>query len=164
MFFTYIYRELRRRHRQALLTALGQVSMKLPVVFPIHPRTRARIEQAGLHVAPGIQLCEPLGYLQFLGLMAQARLVLTDSGGIQEETTALAVPCLTLRANTERPITVTQGSNILLGADPDAIGPAVVSILQGRGTSGRVPDLWDGHAAQRIADIVCAGFRTLLEG
>ena len=148
----------------ALLTALGQVSMKLPVVFPIHPRTRARIEQAGLHVAPGIQLCEPLGYLQFLGLMAQARLVLTDSGGIQEETTALAVPCLTLRANTERPITVTQGSNILLGADPDAIGPAVVSILQGRGTSGRVPDLWDGHAAQRIADIVCAGFRTLLEG
>jgi len=148
----------------ALLLALGQVSARLPVVFPIHPRTRARIAQSGLQVAPGIQLCEPLGYLQFLGLMAQARLVLTDSGGIQEETTALAVPCLTLRANTERPITVTQGSNILLGADPEAIEPAVLSVLQGHHSAGRAPALWDGHAAERIADVICAGVRTLLEG
>jgi UDP-N-acetylglucosamine 2-epimerase (non-hydrolysing) len=136
----------------------------LPVVFPIHPRTHKRILDSGLQVHPGIRLVEPMGYLEFLGTMAQARLVLTDSGGIQEETTALGVPCLTLRANTERPVTVTEGTNVLLGMDPAAIGPAVAEILAGRSKPGRIPDKWDGKAAERIADLVCGGFRTLLEG
>ena len=146
-----------------LLEAIGAVSASLPIVFPIHPRTAKRIEDAKLPVAPGLSLVEPMGYLQFLGVMADARLVLTDSGGIQEETTALGVPCLTLRANTERPITVSEGSNRLLGMDTAAIGPAVAGILAGGGKRGRVPALWDGKAAERVADIVSAGFRTLLD-
>lgn len=148
----------------ALLTALSQVGERLPVLFPIHPRTQKRIEDAGLQLGDGVRLVEPMGYLQFLGVMAQARLVLTDSGGIQEETTALGVPCLTLRANTERPITVTQGSNTLLGTDPAAILPAVQEILATGGKKGRVPDKWDGQAAERVAEVLCGGFRTLLEG
>ncbi len=148
----------------ALLKSLGNVADQLPIVFPIHPRTHKRIADSGLQVHPGIALVEPMGYLQFLGTMAQARLVLTDSGGIQEETTAIGVPCLTLRANTERPVTVTEGTNVLLGADPAAIAPAVAEILAGRGKTGRVPEKWDGHAAERIADLVCRGFRTLLAG
>jgi UDP-N-acetylglucosamine 2-epimerase (non-hydrolysing) len=148
----------------ALLAALGEVAARLPVVFPIHPRTQKRILDAGLPVAAGIRLVEPMGYLQFLGLMAQAHVVLTDSGGIQEETTALGVPCLTLRANTERPVTVLEGTNTLLGTDPAAIAPAIAEILAGHGKQGRVPERWDGHAAERIADLVCGGFRTLLEG
>ncbi len=147
----------------ALLAGLGEVSAQLPVVFPVHPRTSARIAASGLAVPPGLQLVEPLGYLQFLGIMAQAAVVATDSGGMQEETTALGVPCLTLRANTERPITITEGTNTLLGTDPALLGPAVAEVLAGRGKGGRVPDRWDGRAAQRIADVVCAGFETLLE-
>ena len=129
------------------------------MVFPIHPRTRARLEadprlrsQAG--GARGLKLVEPLGYLDFLALTAGARLVLTDSGGIQEETTALGVPCLTLRENTERPVTVEVGSNTLVGTDPAQIVPAAVAVLEGRGKKGRVPDLWDGRAAERIARIL----------
>jgi len=98
-----------------------------------------------------------------LGAMAQAQFVLTDSGGIQEETTALGVPCLTLRANTERPVTVSEGSNILLGLDTAAIFPAVQAILSGNAKTGQIPELWDGHAAHRVADVICGGFRTLLE-
>jgi UDP-N-acetylglucosamine 2-epimerase (non-hydrolysing) len=147
----------------ALLEALGQTADKLPILFPIHPRTRARIEAAGLPVATGVQLVEPMGYLQFLGVMADAAVVLTDSGGIQEETTALDVPCLTLRANTERPVTVTEGTNTLLGMDPRSIAPAVDEVLAGRAKGGRIPELWDGKAAERVADVVCAGFQTLFE-
>ncbi|MFZ4578022.1 MAG: non-hydrolyzing UDP-N-acetylglucosamine 2-epimerase [Myxococcota bacterium] len=147
----------------ALLDALGQTADKLPILFPVHPRTRARIEAAGLPVATGVQLVDPMGYLQFLGVMADAAVVLTDSGGIQEETTALGVPCLTLRANTERPVTVTEGTNTLLGMDPRSIAPAVDEVLAGRAKGGRIPELWDGKAAERVADVVCAGFQTLLE-
>lgn len=146
-----------------LVAALGDVATQLPVLFPIHPRTARRIEEAGLQVSPRVRLVEPMGYLEFLGTMAQARLVVTDSGGIQEETTALGVPCLTLRANTERPITLTEGTNTLLGADPVVLAAAVHDVLATGGKAGRVPDKWDGHAAERIADIVCAGFPTLLE-
>ncbi len=148
----------------ALLCALGEVAARLPVIFPMHPRTRSRVEQWGLAVPDGVRLAEPLGYLQFLGLMASARLMLTDSGGIQEETTALGVPCLTLRDNTERPITVDEGTNTLLGSDASRIVPAVDEILATGGKTGRVPELWDGRDAERVADAVCGGFRTLLDG
>ncbi len=147
-----------------LFAALGKVAERLPIIFPIHPRTRQRLEAAGIDVAAGIELLEPLGYLQFLGSMASAKLVLTDSGGIQEETTALGVPCLTLRDNTERPITVDEGTNTLLGSDASKIVPAVDQILATGGKTGRVPDLWDGRSAERVADVVCGGFPTLLEG
>ena len=147
----------------ALVAALGAVAEMLPVVFPVHPRTRARIEQAGIALPSGLRLVDPLGYLEFLGLMAQCKLMLTDSGGIQEETTALGVPCLTLRDNTERPVTVTEGTNTLLGSDPASILPAAAEIVAGRGKQGRVPEGWDGHAAERLADVVCGGFMPLVE-
>lgn len=151
-----------RGQLSALMAALGAVAAMLPVVFPIHPRTQKHLEQWQIAVPTGVQLVPPMGYLEFLGLMADARLVATDSGGIQEETTALGVPCLTLRANTERPITVTEGSNVLLGTDPAALVPAVQQILQGGAKQGRVPQKWDGQASERIADLVQAGFVPLL--
>ncbi len=139
---------------RALLGVLGEVAAALPLVFALHPRTRSNIERFGLLdlIDPArMVLLPPQGYLEMLGLMAGATVVLTDSGGLQEETTALGVPCLTLRENTERPITVEQGSNILVGRDRDAILAAVQEILAGRGKRGRVPEFWDGHAAERIA-------------
>lgn len=151
-----------RQQLAALMAALAEVSLHLPVVFPIHPRTHKHLEQWQIAPAPGIQLVPPMGYLEFLGLMADAKLVLTDSGGIQEETTALGVPCLTLRANTERPITVTQGSNVLLGNDPAAIANAVRTLLTTGAKQGRVPDKWDGRAGERIADLLQQGFVPLL--
>ncbi len=150
-------------HLRALIAALGAVAGQLPLLFPVHPRTRARIDGLGLLLPKGLQLVEPLGYLQFLGVMAQCRLMLTDSGGIQEETTALGVPCLTLRDNTERPVTVTEGTNRLIGSDAAAIGPAVARLLAGDTPAGRVPAGWDGQAAERLADVVCAGFVPMLE-
>ena len=137
-----------------LLSVLREISERLPLVFAMHPRTRANIERFGLGAtlaSPRIALLEPQGYLQMLGLMAGATAVLTDSGGLQEETTALGVPCLTLRENTERPITVEQGTNTLVGRDRASILGAVTEILAGGGKRGRIPDLWDGHAAERIA-------------
>src|ERR1041384_4479735 len=122
---------------QRLLSALSEVSAQLPVIFPIHPRTRARLP-AGFE-ARGLKLIEPLGSLDFLALTADARLVMTDSGGIQEETTALGVPCLTLRENTERPVTITDGTNQLVGTDPARVIPAAREILAGRGKKGRIP-------------------------
>jgi UDP-N-acetylglucosamine 2-epimerase (non-hydrolysing) len=139
---------------RGLLETLVQVSQRLPLVFALHPRTRANIERFGLLplVTSGrTALLPPQGYLEMLGLMGGARLVLSDSGGLQEETTALGVPCLTLRENTERPITVEQGTNTLVGRDAQAILSGVDQILAGRGKSGRVPEFWDGRAAERIA-------------
>jgi UDP-N-acetylglucosamine 2-epimerase (non-hydrolysing) len=136
-----------------ILRALARIAERLAIVFPVHPRTRARIAEFGLAVPPGVALVEPLGYLDFLRLYSESRLVLTDSGGIQEETTALGIPCLTLRENTERPITVSEGTNQVVGADPERIVSAATAILDGRVSfAGRVPELWDGRAAARVVD------------
>jgi UDP-N-acetylglucosamine 2-epimerase (non-hydrolysing) len=138
----------------ALLGVLGEVAARLPLVFALHPRTRSNIERFGLQpliASESMLLLPPQGYLEMLGLMSEATLVLTDSGGLQEETTALGVPCLTMRENTERPITVEQGTNTMVGRDRAAILQAVDEILAGRGKRGRVPEYWDGHAAERIA-------------
>ena len=140
-----------------MLETLRRVSDDLPVVFPMHPRTSARINQAGqgaLLDTPRIWRLPPLSYLEMLGLMAKARLVLTDSGGIQEETTALGVPCVTLRENTERPITVNQGTNTIVGTDPARIRAAVEDVLASGGKAGRIPELWDGKASQRIKAVL----------
>lgn len=134
-----------------LLHALGTVAQQLPLVFPVHPRTRASL--ACLPLTPGLHLVEPLGYLDFLSLQADAALVLTDSGGIQEETTALGVPCLTMRDSTERPITVTHGTNRVVGTDPSMIVAAAIETLQHPPTP-RCPELWDGHAGARAAAAV----------
>ena len=136
------------------LRILQDVAQRLPVVWPLHPRTRANIERFGLMAratGPRVALLPPQGYLDMLGLMAGAKVVLTDSGGVQEETTALAVPCLTMRDNTERPITVDEGTNTLVGRDRELILRSVDEILRGGGKRGRRPELWDGRAAQRIA-------------
>jgi UDP-N-acetylglucosamine 2-epimerase (non-hydrolysing) len=139
-----------------LIDALAFVSARIPVIFPAHPRTRKMIAQTGLasrlEASPNLRLVDPMGYLEFLALTSQAKLILTDSGGLQEESTALNVPCLTVRENTERPITIAVGTNTLVGTDPDRIKREAVKILEGRGKRGRVPDLWDGRTSERIAD------------
>jgi UDP-N-acetylglucosamine 2-epimerase (non-hydrolysing) len=137
-----------------LLDVLLEVAAQLPLVFAMHPRTRSNLERFGLMSRINAQqmVClPPQGYLEMLGLMAGATVVLTDSGGLQEETTALGVPCLTLRENTERPITIAQGTNTLVGSSRDLILQNLADILAGRGKRGRIPEYWDGHAAQRIA-------------
>lgn len=142
---------------RGLLQSLAAISAELPIVFPVHPRTRARIESAGLASlvnTPRFVLTPPLGYLEMLGLMAEAKAVFTDSGGIQEETTSLGVPCITLRENTERPITIEQGTNTIVGTDPQRIRAAWNEIARTGGKAGRVPELWDGQSASRIAVIV----------
>jgi UDP-N-acetylglucosamine 2-epimerase (non-hydrolysing) len=140
-----------------ILGAIGEIARRLPVVFPVHPRTRKQIAVAGLQTkveaAKGLTLCEPLGYLEFLSLTSGARLVLTDSGGLQEESTVLGIPCLTLRDNTERPITVEVGTNVLVGTDPGTIVAEAEHGLTGA-PRGRVPELWDGHTAERIVAAV----------
>lgn len=134
---------------------LAAISSTLPIVFPVHPRTRAAIAQLGnTDDVPGLRLIDPLGYVDFLGLVAGAAGVLTDSGGIQEETTVLGVPCLTLRANTERPVTVDQGTNILLGLDPASIADVPRLIDERRGYRPRPPAGWDGAAAARLVDVL----------
>ncbi len=143
--------------RDALAMAIAtlvEVSKRLPLVCPLHPRTRANIERFNLLPLISnarIALLPPQGYLEMLGLMDMAAVVLTDSGGIQEETTALSVPCLTMRENTERPITVTEGTNTLVGQDRDLILRSVEEIQRSGGKRGRFPEYWDGHAAERIA-------------
>ncbi len=139
----------------SLLEAVDEISRSLPVVFPMHPRTSAKVESFGLHgLLKNLHVLPPAGYLEMLGLMKSARLVMTDSGGIQEETTALGVPCLTLRENTERPITLHEGTNTLIGVDTNALKKAVSEILATGGKAGRVPEYWDGRAAERIAQVM----------
>jgi UDP-N-acetylglucosamine 2-epimerase (non-hydrolysing) len=136
------------------LDVLGDVAARLPLVWPVHPRARANIERFGfasMLASSRITMLEPQGYLEMLGLLANARLVLTDSGGIQEESTALSVPCLTMRENTERPITVVEGTNTLVGRDRARAVACTEEILHSGGKRGRMPALWDGHAADRIA-------------
>ena len=139
---------------EALLTA----SRLLPLVFPVHPRTRRRLDACALgariEAAPGVRVVPPLEYLPFLCLTSQARMILTDSGGLQEESTALGIPCLTLRSNTERPITVTEGTSTLVGDDPRRLSRLMTDVLQGRYKRGRCPALWDGAAADRIVRIL----------
>lgn len=139
---------------QRLLTTIREISETLPIVFPMHPRTERRISEAGLGSCldtPRILTLPPQGYLEMLGLMKHAAVVLTDSGGIQEETTALGIPCLTLRENTERPITVEQGTNTVVGTDPTRIQAVLSETATTGGKRGRIPEFWDGHAAERIA-------------
>jgi UDP-N-acetylglucosamine 2-epimerase (non-hydrolysing) len=134
------------------------IQEQIRIIFPVHPRTRARIREFGfahkVESMPNLRLTEPLGYLDFLKLTSEAKFVLTDSGGIQEESTVVNVPCLTLRENTERPVTIEQGSNILVGLDRERIIEESLKIIRGEGKRGRRPDLWDGKAAVRIVDII----------
>jgi len=134
---------------------LAALAGEMPVVFPVHPRTRKMMEAIDAE-HPGLELIEPLGYLDFLSLLADAGAVLTDSGGIQEETTYLGVPCFTLRDNTERPVTVRAGTNTLLGLDPGAIAGIPAALAAREATNLEPPPLWDGHAAERVADVIAA--------
>ncbi len=150
-----------------LLQALADVSRDVPLVFAMHPRTAAVVAANGLRgILDGgqILITPPLSYLKSLGLMREAKLVITDSGGMQEETTALGVPCLTVRENTERPITISEGTNELIGTSPDALRRAVWDVLKSGGKRGRVPEFWDGKAAERIAahlyGFLCERFRS----
>lgn len=137
-----------------LLSAVATIAGQVPVIFPVHPRTQQRLAHSGIATHPQLRLIPPVGYLDFLCLLSKATLVLTDSGGIQEETTALGIPCLTLRENTERPVTVSQGTNQLVGTNPAKIVSAASEILGGKAKPGRIPPLWDGHSAERIVKIL----------
>jgi UDP-N-acetylglucosamine 2-epimerase (non-hydrolysing) len=138
---------------KSILQSLLTVNEQLDVVFPVHPRTRARIAQFGLNIDK-LHLLDPVPYIEFLALQKRATAVITDSGGIQEETTYLQVPCLTVRNNTERPITVTKGTNTLVGQDSRKLATELAAILEGRAKRGSIPPLWDGHAGERIADVL----------
>jgi UDP-N-acetylglucosamine 2-epimerase (non-hydrolysing) len=144
-----------------IIDVLIDIGRRLPIVFPVHPRTRKMLAQYGLEEridGTGLRLVEPLGYLDFLALFSRAKLVLTDSGGIQEETTVLGIPCLTLRENTERPITVELGTNTIVGLAPERIRGAALDVLEGRYNRDRqVPPFWDGHTAERILDQLIQG-------
>jgi UDP-N-acetylglucosamine 2-epimerase (non-hydrolysing) len=135
---------------RGIMGALAIVAADLPLVFPVHPRTRANIERHGIQVPSQIELTAPLSYMDFLNLWKDAALVMTDSGGLQEETTALGVPCLTIRENTERPVTVSEGTNTLVGTAPEAIVAAARQVLTSGGKVGQRPMFWDGRSAQRI--------------
>ena len=136
----------------SILSAINAIAERLPVVFPVHPRTASRLNGAKLH--PSIRAVEPMSYLPFLGLVARSRIVLTDSGGIQEETTVLGIPCLTMRPNTERPITCEIGTNVLVGTNPTRILQEATAILDGRIRPSAIPEKWDGHAAERIVGVL----------
>ncbi len=145
-----------REALSATLDALEAVSLRIPLLFPMHPRTVARAQTLGLEgrlrEMSGLKVVEPMGYNDFCVLLANAKLVATDSGGIQEETTALGIPCLTMREGTERPITVTEGTNTIVALDPVRIATEVDAILMGHGKQGTIPEGWDGKASERIAD------------
>jgi UDP-N-acetylglucosamine 2-epimerase (non-hydrolysing) len=147
-----------------LIQVVGDVSKKLPVIFPVHPRTQQKISQAGLLdrlPSDRVILLPPVSYLEMVGLMQTAKVVLTDSGGLQEETTALGVPCITLRENTERPITITEGTNTIVGTDPAKIMQCVDEVLANGGKSGRIPEYWDGKAAERIVKEIVKRYITV---
>jgi UDP-N-acetylglucosamine 2-epimerase (non-hydrolysing) len=139
---------------ERIASVLRAVSAELPLVFPVHPRTRANIAKFGIELGPNVELMGPQAYMSFLHLWKDAAVVLTDSGGLQEETTALGVPCITLRDNTERPITVSEGSNLLAGTDPAVIIPLALDVVRHGGKRGRRPALWDGKSAERIVAIL----------
>ena len=143
-----------------LLQVLVEISARIPLVFPIHPRTRARVEAFQLTelltTAPRLQLLEPQGYIDFLCLTSQAKVIVTDSGGLQEESTALGIPCLTMRANTERPITCEEGSGTLIGSSASGLRTQLESVLAGQYKPSQCPELWDGKAAVRIAQLLVA--------
>jgi UDP-N-acetylglucosamine 2-epimerase (non-hydrolysing) len=138
-----------------VLAEVGAIAQELPVVFPAHPRTRKMIGAMG--VDDGVRLLDPVGYLDFLSLQADAAAVLTDSGGVQEETTYLGVPCFTLRDNTERPVTIRSGTNTLLGLDPRRIADILPTLGAAQASSGAAPPGWDGHAAERVGAVICGG-------
>lgn len=138
---------------ESLMRAIDTIAEKIPVIFPVHPRTAARVS-ALKDLRGDIRTMEPLGYLDFLALTSNAALILTDSGGIQEEATVLGVPCLTMRENTERPVTISHGTNRLIGTNPDAIVSAAFDVIGAPKKSGSIPPLWDGKAAERIVDIL----------
>jgi UDP-N-acetylglucosamine 2-epimerase (non-hydrolysing) len=142
---------------QEAISAVAAAAALIPVIYPVHPRAAKKIEEFGFAEslrAAGVRMIPPLGYLDFLELLLTARLVLTDSGGIQEETTVLKIPCLTLRNETERPVTVTEGTNVIVGLDPRKVARETAKILRGKGKQGSIPALWDGQAADRIARII----------
>ncbi len=139
---------------RAIAAALREVSAALPLVFPVHPRTRANLERFGIELGDRVELTGPQSYMEFLNLWKDATVVLTDSGGLQEETTALGVRCVTLRQNTERPVTVTHGTNRLAGTDPARIVEFAREAIAGMGAAGRRPEFWDGHAADRIVRVL----------
>jgi len=141
-----------------IMEALAKIQKEVPIIFPIHPRTEKQIQRYGfqseIKAMSNLRIAPPLGYLDFLALEGHAKMVLTDSGGIQEETTVLGIPCLTLRETTERPVTVTQGTNQIVGHDKERIVAAAFAILNGEMPQGRIPEFWDGHAAERIARVL----------
>jgi UDP-N-acetylglucosamine 2-epimerase (non-hydrolysing) len=141
---------------RALVETLAELSAELPIVFPLHPRTRESLRRVGFEPPARLALTEAAGYLDFLAMQSHAAVAVTDSGGIQEETTVLGVPCLTMRENTERPVTVTVGTNTLIGSDLDALRREFRAAAAGRGKRGSLPPLWDGRAGERIADILTA--------
>lgn len=144
-----------------ILATLSEISESIPIIFPVHPRTRQKIHDFGLDKLTSVsenrlRLIDPLGYLDFMRLISESHFVLTDSGGIQEETTVMGIPCITMRENTERPITVTEGTNVLVGTDGQKILSVCEKILKGEGKQGNIPELWDGGAAKRIVDIIAS--------
>lgn len=139
-----------------IVTALKEIAIHLPLIFPVHPRTRASLQKFRIDPGPNVRVIGPQAYMAFLNLWKDATVVLTDSGGLQEETTALGVPCITIRENTERPVTVEEGTNTIVGTDPARIVAETMKILRGAGKKGRQPHLWDGRAAERIVDVLAS--------
>jgi UDP-N-acetylglucosamine 2-epimerase (non-hydrolysing) len=143
----------RRENLMPIWGAITEVARQIPILFPVHPRTRSKLMEFGMG-AEGVSIIEPIGYLDMLCAVKDAAMVFTDSGGLQEETTVLGVPCVTIRENTERPITVELGTNYLAGTRPEAIVSVAREILSGQGKKGTIPPLWDGHAAERIVEVL----------
>jgi UDP-N-acetylglucosamine 2-epimerase (non-hydrolysing) len=139
---------------RSLMTVLADISRSLPLLFPVHPRTRQRIDALGISIPESFNLLPPMGYMDFLNVWKEAVVVITDSGGLQEETTGLGVPCVTVRENTERPVTVDEGTNVIVGRDFDKLRHVVAEVMAGRSKQGRRPRLWDGRAAERICEVL----------